>query len=1050
MSFAALLRRHRQRFGLSQRELATRAGLGLSTVRDLEQGRTRQPQPPSVRALTIALGLDENCAAELRDAAVVREPAWTRPAHQEGSVRLDVLGPLTLRRGTVELAFGRGGRRLLLARLALSANTPVPVHELVDLLWGDKPPRDPHQLLQSYVSRLRLALDHAGFGQPADTPLIMAANGYRLMLAEQQLDMAEFRGLVHAAQQTDPQNAIDLLEQALQLWRDIPPVSDVFEMRDHPLVTALVQEHVAVALRYADLTSELGAYERSLPRLRNLATAHSLHEPVHARLVTALAGAGLQAEALAAYDGVRRRLADDLGIDPGPELAGVHRRVLRQEVIVVSSQEPPHHTPKQLPAPAQLFTGRTGELADLDKIHDASTVVIAAVDGMAGVGKTALAVQAAHQAAPRYPDGQLFIDLHGYTAGVTPTEPGEALDYLLRSLGVPGERIPADLDQRAGLYRSRLAGQRVLILLDNAADEAQVTPLLPGAPGCLVVVTSRRRLPGLDHTHTLSLHTLPLTDAVALFERSTSQIRLADPPDMVVELVELCGRLPLAIRIAAARLRSHSTWDLAHLVRRLRDQQQRLAELAAGQRSVTAALDLSYQDLAEELRRAYRLLGLHFGVTIDSYAAAALLDCTLPEASRLLEGLLEAHLLDEPVPGRYRFHDLTRAHAAHTALADETDDDSRAAVDRLLDYYRYTAAVANDAAYPYERKRRPQVPPALTASPALSDPTVALGWLNAELPNLLAAAKYATEHDRPAHLLHLSATVHRHLLLRGLHHEAVLLLQQALTAARATGDSAAEVEAVAGLGHVHRLQGRYEEAVVLFEQALRLARTTGHSTGEVDGLVGLSHILRLQSQYETAIDHLERALLLARAAGYDFGEQFALMGLGVINLTQGTSERAVDYYQQALQLARATGHRPGEQYALTCLAYVHRGQGRYRQAADEYQALLDLAHEDGDLNFEFEARQGLGRLEYASGHIHAALAHHGRALALACELGQPSDEARAQDGLAHAYHSLNQPQKARLHWQHALNILTRVGIGQTDDQETNVEQIQTHLADLTK
>ncbi len=270
-------------------------------------------------------------------------------------------------------------------------------------------------------------------------------------------------------------------------------------------------------------------------------------------------------------------------------------------------------------------------MAALDQVHDASTVVISAIDGMAGIGKTALAVHLAHRIADRYPHGQLFIDLHGHTPGMAPREPAEALDHLLRALGVPGPQIPADLDDRAALYRTRLADQKILILLDDAATETQVAPLLPGSPGCLVLITSRRRLAGLDPTHTLSLDTLPAPDAASLFVQTAGEGRLSDePPDLVAELVELCGRLPLAIRIAAARLRSHPAWSLPHLVQRLQDRQHRLSELEAGQRSVTATLDLSYQHLSPDLQRTYRLLGLHPGPDIDMYATAALLDSTLP------------------------------------------------------------------------------------------------------------------------------------------------------------------------------------------------------------------------------------------------------------------------------------------------------------------------------------------------------------------------------------------------------------------------------------
>lgn len=1095
MPFGAQLRAYRRRVGLSQRELAERAGLGVTTVRDLEQGRTRQPQPPSVRALAEALGLDGPEAAGLRAAAVAEEPEREHVAEEQGTVRVGLLGPLTLRRGSAEVALGRGGRRLVLARLALSVDATVPVHELVDLLWGDRPPADAHQLLQTYVSRLRWALDPARSGGPAGTVLRLGAGGYRLALSEGQLDVAEFRGLVDAARRAGAREALALLERALGLWRGVP-LADVPELGDHPLATALADEQVAVALRYADLAASAGAYGRALPRLRALAAAHPLHEPLHARLITALAGAGLQAEALAAYDSIRRRLADDLGIDPGAELAAAHGRVLRQEISArpadarQATEAPgqPYPAPRQLPVPPRLLTGRLEELADLGNLQDASAVVITAIDGMAGVGKTALAVQAAHRMAHRYPDGQLFIDLHGYTDGVVPVEPGEALGWMLRSLGVPGERIPDDVDQRAGLYRSLLADQRVLIVLDNAVTEAQVTPLLPGASGCLVLITSRRRLSGLDHAQTLSLDVLPPADAVALLRQAAGEGRLnSQRPGLVDELAELCGRLPLAIWIAAARLRSHPTWELEHLVGRLRDRRHRLVELTAGQRSVTATLDLSYQDLSTELRRTYRRLGLHLGPDFDPYAAAALLDADTQETGRLLEQLLEAHLLQEPVPGRYHFHDLTRAHAVRTATEDETEAQVRWALDRLLDYYRHTAAAATDTAHPYERRQRPQVPAAQTPRPHLPDPAAALGWMDEELHTLLAAARYAADHDRPEYLLHLATVVSQHLHTRGRYHDAETLHEQALTTARATGHRAAEVGALTGLGQtywklgrydqattchqqalrlaratgnriseptalvglglVHLARGRYEQATDCYEEALPLARATGNHTAELDALAGLGHVHRLLSRYDQAIDCYEQSLPLARATGHRKGELTALVGFGHVYLAQGRYEQATDRYEHALRLARATGHGMSELAALVGLGHIHCKQGRYEQAAEQYRRLHDIAHEIGDPNWQFEAWQGRGRVHHATGHPDVALTHHERALALATELDNPEDQARAHDGLAHAHKALRQYEQACTHWQRALEILARLGVDQTDG-ETTLASIRAALADL--
>jgi tetratricopeptide (TPR) repeat protein/DNA-binding winged helix-turn-helix (wHTH) protein len=1006
-------------------------------------------------------------------------------------VEYRLLGPVEVWVGGRRVDAGQPRQRAVLAALLVDAGRVVPTETLIARVWGQTVPEQARATLRTHLSRIRRLLEQAAESTASVASLSRTSGGYLLQVDPDQIDLHRFRRLAGAAGSFDG-GAVESLRAALALWRG-QPLSGIEGEWAGRMREIWGRERVDTAIVWARAELALANPGPVLASMAELAGDNPLVESVTEVFMLALHAAGRTSEALELYGRTRAQLAEELGTDPGPDLQLLHQSLLRGEISTTPPTTPPtpapglvRQLPRQLPAPPQLFTGRISELADLVKLHDASTVVITAIDGMAGIGKTALAVQAAHQILDRYPDGQLFIDLHGYTDAVAPIEPGQALDQMLRSLGVPGERIPTGLAERTGLYRSRLADQRILIVLDNAATETQLAPLLPGAPGCLVLVTSRRRLAGLDHTHTLSLDTLPPADATALLRRSLEENRLAgQPPDLLTELVELCGRLPLAIRIAAARLRSHPTWDLAYLARRLHDQQHRLHELAAGQRSITATLDLSYHDLTPDQQRTYRHLGLHFGPDIDPYATAALLDTDLPEAGRMLDQLLEAHLLQEPAPGRYQFHDLTRAHATHTATRDEPHHHRQAALNRLLDYYRHTASMAMNTAYPYERERRPHVPPAHTPTPDQPNPTAALTWLNSELPNLLAAARHATECGRPTHLLHLSTILHRHLRTGGRSHDAIVLHRQALTTARAGGDQPAELDALVGLGHVLRVQGRSEEATDHYQQAVQLARATGEHARELDALVGLGDIHRLQSRYEQATEHYGQALQLARATGSQEDELEALVGLGYIRLTQGRYEQAADCFQQAVQLARATAHQSGELDALTALGHVHRLEGRYQQASDYYEPALQLAHatghrnaeqtvltglgglhrrqghydratdyyqrllglaqQSGNRNYQFEAEQGLGRLQHATGHPEAAITHHGRALALANELGQPDDQARAHDGLAHAHHTLHQPEQARTHWQHALDILTRLGIQDTDDEGANVAAIRDHL-----
>ncbi|WP_181448720.1 ATP-binding protein [Nonomuraea aridisoli] len=778
-----------------------------------------------------------------------------------------------------------------------------------------------------------------------------------------------------------------------------------------------------------------------------------------------------------------RLLAEALRLDDA-ELA----MLTRAAKDAPESPGPVRVPPRQLPADAVAFVGREHELATLDDVGDLSTpgtVVVTAIDGMAGVGKTALAVHAAHRLAPRFPDGDLFIDLHGYTHGMPQVDPAEALARVLTALGVPGESIPRHAEDRAALYRSVLADRKMLIVLDNAADEAQVRPLLPGAGGCLVLITSRRRLVGLDDVRTMSVGVLPPAEAVALLVRTAGPERVdGEPPEALAELARRCGLLPLAIRLAAARLKAHPAWSVAHLLARLEEHRRRLSELHAGDRSVTAALDLSCRGLALAEQRAYRLLGSHPGTDIASDAVAALLGTSVVRASGLLDRLLEGNLLQEPVPGRYRFHDLVRVHAAALA-GQEPEAERHAAVTRLLDHYSRATTTAMDHLYPYEADMRPRLPPGDAPSPAPAD---AEEWLEAELPNLLALAQYAAEHGHVRHIRHLSATLHRCLRIRGRNAEAETLGTRALAAARTTADRTGEMEALLALGEIRHRQNRYETAIddnlraldiaraiehpsgelralntlgllravhgdhkrsiENFAQALVIARAVGHRTGQLDALIGGGHIHRMVGRHGEAADALAEALDIAREIGHRTGEVRALLALGHLHLGRDEHELATDRFTRALELANGTEHRLGQLDGFISLGDMHRIGGRYEQAHACYEQALDLACEIGNRNWQYEAIHGMGRLRHEQGRHDQAIDSHREALQLAADLDQPGDQARAHDGLAHAHAALGRHEDARHHWSRALAILAELGTDHTDEPGVDVAGIRAHMADL--
>jgi DNA-binding SARP family transcriptional activator len=594
-----------------------------------------------------------------------------------------LLGMIAASNDGAALDLGPGRQQCVLAALLVNVNQVVSVDQLQARVWGDEPPHSARGTLHSYLSRLRRILGKGAIER--------RSAGYVLGADPATVDLHRFQQLVAHIPGDDDEQALPLLKEALRLWR-----GDAFAGLDTPWINGLrdtvESQREAAELDYIDLRLRRGQHGVLLSELAAKAAVRPLDERLAGQLMLAQYRNGRQAEALAHYERIRCLLGEELGVEPGPELRDLHLRVLRHELPAVPEPEtrlapppdPAPAVPRQLPAASAVFTGRAEEMAELDHDGNASTVVISAIHGMAGVGKTALAVQAAHRLASRYPDGQVFLDLHGFTRDVSPVDPAEALDRILRALGVPDERIPAQLEDRSALLRTTLAGRRVLLVLDNVVDEAQVEPLLPGSPGCMVLITSRGPLAGLDNVQHLSLDVLPLGDSRALFAGITGE----DPAsEVVAEIVELCGRLPLAIRIAAARLKAHPSWTVSHLADRLRDHGHRLAELDDGPRSVTAAIDLSYRQLTTARQRMFRLLSLHPGLDFDAYAAAALAGTTLHRAGRLLDDLSDAHLVQEPSPGRYRFHDLLRAHAAQTSIAEDSTTNRCAALIRLFDHY---------------------------------------------------------------------------------------------------------------------------------------------------------------------------------------------------------------------------------------------------------------------------------------------------------------------------------------------------------------------------
>jgi DNA-binding SARP family transcriptional activator/Flp pilus assembly protein TadD len=944
-----------------------------------------------------------------------------------------LLGPVLVRRGGVALPVPRGRQRAVLAVLLLNAGRVVSVGEIAETLWGAAPLPSASATVRNYVKRLRRVL-----GDADQARIVTRSPGYVIRVEPGELDVARFEaqleGARDAAQGGSWEAAADQARAALALWRGEPLAdveSEALALREVPRLAELRLQ--AAELRI-DADLRLGRHGVVIAELERMAAAHPLREHLHTLLMLALYRDGRQAEALAAYRHARRVLVDELGAEPGAELRGLHRQILTARPVLAGPEPgrlPPGDArragatpglvvPRELPGPVPQFVGRAAELADLTGMLERAsaqrprTLVISAIAGMAGVGKTALAMQWAHQVADRFPDGQLHVNLRGYDPG-RPVSAADALAGFLRSLGVAEQDIPARTGERAARYRSLLAGRRMLIMIDNARNVEQVRPLLPGSPSCVAVVTSRDALAGLaarDGARRLDLGLLPLAEAVGLLRALIGE-RVDAEPEAVVTLAGYCARLPLALRVAAERAATSPGVPLADVTSELADRQERLDLLdAAGDQltAVRAVFSWSVQHLDDEAARAFRLLGLHPGADFDAYAAAALTDTTLRRARWLLDRLGRAHLIQPTGTSHCGMHDLLRAYAAEQAADQDSEPERRAALTRLFDHCLATAAVAAGALFPADPDQ-PAPPQPAGLVPPLTSPAAALAWLDAQRSTLVAVAAHAADHGWPGHAIGLAATIFRYLDV-GHFTDAAVIHSHARRAAARAGDRTAEAAALMMLGAAGVAQGRLRQATSHLQQALALCRKDGDRTGEARALGNLGMAAYCQGRYQQSAGCHRKALTIYLDAGDRVGEARELHGLGVVDLRQGRYERAAGHLQRSLALFRDGGLRSGEAYVLGDLGELELRQGRYVQAAGHLRRSLMLGRETGSRLCLARALACLGAAELRRGRRRQAIARLRQSLALHSQVGNCSGQAEALNGLGEAFLAANQVDQA--------------------------------------
>jgi len=943
-------------------------------------------------------------------------------------VQLRLLGPVELEVRGQLMELGPPQRRTVVAALAVDAGRPVPVDVLTERVWGVAAPPGARRALHAHIARIRRVCEQTGDAGEEALRLLRRSGGYQLQADPDQVDVHLFRRLDGLARQPGQPagTRVSLLREALALWRG-EPLSGLVGPWAERVRQTWRRRRIDAAVLLAELELREGDPAAVVEPLTELLGEHPLTEPLAETLMRALHAVGDSAGALRCFAEIRQRLAEELGADPGERLSGTHEAILRgrpagavrparragssapRTTAAVSRTTPsaaaadvtdsapgPRDIPAQLPMGIGNFTGRAEELARLDDLlaeveRQPTAVVVSALSGTAGVGKTALAVHWARQARAAFPDGQVYVNLRGFDPGGAAVGVAEVVRGFLDAFGVPANRVPRGLDAQAALYRSLLAGRRVLIVLDNARDAEQVRPLLPGAPGCLALITSRNRLTGLaaaEGAHLLPVDLLTPAEARELLAGRLGAVRVAAEPAAVDEIVVQCAGLPLALAVVAARAAGRPGLPLTGLADELRTAARRLDPLDGDDEltAVRSVFQWSYRMLSPEGARLFRLLGLHPGPDTTAPAAAALAGITVAGAGVLLAELTEAQLLTEHRPGRFTAHDLLRAYAAELAVVHDSDATRHSATHRLLDHYLHTAYAA-DALLTRRRDPMtlaPAVPGALPGRPA--DQEEALAWFSAEYPVLLSAVQ-RRQPGFDTHTWQLAVTLGTFLERQG-HWQALAAAHTAaLESARHSHDQPGQANAHRGLGLAwHRLE-RPDLSREHYLLGLGLFRELGNPAGQARIHQNLAIAASARGVHKEALEHARLSLDHFRAAHDRGGQAIALNEIGWYLAKLGEHREALAYCRQALAAVQEIGDLNGEAHTWDSLGYVHRLLGRFTEAVECYEQALRLFRKTGDRRSEALGLAYLGDTHEAAADPGAAELAWSRALAVFDELG---------------------------------------------------------------
>jgi DNA-binding SARP family transcriptional activator/tetratricopeptide (TPR) repeat protein len=988
-------------------------------------------------------------------------------------VEFRILGPVELWANGQRHDLGSPKERCVLSILLWRLGEPISTDALVDLVWGGNPPDRALTSLYAYVSRLRKVLKRA---TGEDRAWLRRRSGYYALDADLgTVDLHQFRELRGQARAAvdhdDDARAAVLLHEAEKLWRGTPlaGLSGTWAER---VRKRLEEERLGVIRDRIKTELRLGRHAVLVGEISELAVQHPFDQELVEHLMVVLYRCGRQAEALETYRRTHHHLVSEVGSEPRSSLRALHQRMLAGDPALDQALAPAvrrEARPNSLPRDIPHFTGRAAELDELFGLIDAESghgaVTVVAINGMTGVGKSTLAIHAAHLLGDRYPD-RFYLHLHTHDPIEDPIDPAAGLGTLLRTLGVPPEGIPGTLEERATLWRTRLANRRALILLDDADDPDQIRPLLPGSPGCLVLITCRRRMIGLPGVFWLSLGTMQQDEAVSLFACIVGAERAYDHA-AIAEVVRMCGYLPLAIQLAGGRLRHHPGWSITDLASRFSGGQHRLSEISGWDHEIASSLELSYRYLMSAHKKLFRQLALHPGTEFSVHAAAAAGNVSLAATEQALDSLLDHYLLEERGPGRYAFHDLIREYAYALSLREDSEPDRRRAVHQMLDYYLCLVDRADRLVYPFHRRVDVQLNNIPANMPPLSNRDDSRKSVEIERANILRVMHYAARQGWPTHAALMPHVLVKFLDTWGFWEDAAIALRLAVRTWREASDSTGEARALTELcfilgrtgGYVEALEcadhalsifraqgdrvgeaeirdckglilwqsSRYHEALTCHDEALATWRSINDRHGEADALSHGAIPLWHTSRYGDALKRFHQALALYREIGDIQGEGNSLNNIAEIQQHLGYYDEALDHYQQALIILRDIGNRQREAIMSNNIGNLCQRAGRYDESLKHYRKALSIYRDIGDRRCEADALNNIGAAFRRAGHHGEALIDHQKALVLAHELAEPYQEARAHCSIGDVHLQTGNYGAALDDYRSALELSRQIG-----------------------